>query len=93
MPPLCSSLDQDLPLISAHKHVRLTSVVPPHQIGVPRGSAPGRGCMGRGRPLPPPAQGACIEYEWRGQGLSPHSRWAGLWPRNGQEYTPYYTFQ
>jgi hypothetical protein len=43
-------------LSSAQEHARQAFGIPMHRIGVPRGAAHGRGCRGRGRPLPPAAQ-------------------------------------
>ena len=62
MPPLCRDLDHHMLLNIAHRHARLTCTVRLHQIGVPRGAALAGGCRGRGRPLPPPAQGTCMAH-------------------------------
>jgi len=55
-------------LHSARRHVRQAFSMPVHRIGVPRGNAPGRECRGRGRPLPPPAQGNLHLSKGRNQG-------------------------
>jgi hypothetical protein len=47
-------------LTSARRHARQALGIRKYQIGVPRGEALGRECRGRGRPLPPPAQGICV---------------------------------
>jgi cytochrome bd-type quinol oxidase subunit 1 len=55
MPLVCQGLDNCWQLIIARKHARQALGIRFHQIGVSRGSAPDRGCRGRGRSLPPPA--------------------------------------
>jgi hypothetical protein len=50
-------------LLSAHRHAHRSLPIRSHHFGVPRGNALGRGCRGRGRPLPPPAQGNCFSGE------------------------------
>ena len=68
MPPLCPELAYCLPLDIAHKQARQAFSKQVHRIGVPRGNAPGRECRGRGRPLPPPAQGNLHLSKGRNQG-------------------------
>src|SRR6476659_1428921 len=47
----------------AQEHAHQTLGTPMHRIRVPRDEVPGRGCRGRGPPLPPPAQGTLITSE------------------------------
>jgi hypothetical protein len=54
---VCQDPDHIIQHPSAAGHARLTFPIPPHQFGVSRGNALGRGCRGGGLPLPPPAQG------------------------------------
>ena len=65
MPLVCQDSDHELPISSAHRHARQALGVQQHHIGVPRGNAPGRGCRGRDRPLPPAAQVTSIDPNTR----------------------------
>src|SRR4051812_21915998 len=46
----------------AQEHAHHIFGTPMHRIRVPRDEVPGRECRGRGRPLPPPAQGTCTLF-------------------------------